>query len=186
MYLTQLDAIIELTNTWPDFEYYTAKLRRFRGNFIEKGSQAFDVDPNHFNTLIHGDLWTNNILLKYNSATDQVENAVFLDFQFSCWTSWAIDLQYILNTSLCETLRTHHLDDLIEHYHKKLSTMLKRLNYGKHVPTLRELQSQFREKSFYGTCSEKLVFPFLFSVKGVFEIGYVFSDRKVFDTETSG
>lgn len=151
MFLTQLDALIELTSSWPDFDYYTEKLRRFHGNLIEKGRQTFDANPNHFNTMIHGDMWTNNIMMRFNGETMRVENVIFLDFQYSCWTSPAIDLQYFLNTSLCETLRTYYLDDLIEYYHKELTTMLKRFKYGKHVPTLSELQSQFRDKSFYGT-----------------------------------
>lgn len=155
MFLTHLDAIVEVLQGWPDFAYYAEKIRRFRKNFIEKGCQAFDADPNQFNTFIHGDLWTNNIMLKYESedANDDnpVKNVVFLDFQFACWTSPVMDLHYFLNTSLREPLRTHHINELVEYYHKELVTMLKRLNYGKHVPTLSELLSQFREKSFYGT-----------------------------------
>lgn len=86
--------------------------------------------------------------IKTNGAS--LENVIFLDFQFSCWASPAIDLQYFMNTSLCETLRTSHFDDLIEYYHSNLVAMLKRFNYGKHVPTVSELQSQFHEKSAYG------------------------------------
>lgn len=155
MFLTQLDAVVELFETWPDFAYYAEKLRRFRKNLIEKGCQAFDADPNQINTLVHGDLWTNNIMVKYGEALTgadaPLENAIFLDFQFACWTSPVIDLHYFLNTSLCETLRTHHINELVDFYHDKFSTMLKRLNYGKHVPTLSEFRKLFREKSFYGT-----------------------------------
>lgn len=159
-FLFQLDAVIELVSSWPDFDCYIEKLHRFRGKFIEKGRELFLADPKQFNTLIHGDLWTNNMMVKYGDVSTRTassncdfENVIFLDFQFSCWTSPAIDLQYFMNTSLCDTLRTDHLDDLIGYYHKELATLLQRFNYRKHVPTLSDLQSQFREKSFYGTFS---------------------------------
>lgn len=155
-YLTQFDAAVEVIAKWPDFAAYTDKLRRLRDNLIEKGRKAFDTDPKHFNTLIHGDMWTNNLMMKYGNIGGEsgeqspIENMVYLDFQFSCWTSPAIDLHYFFNTSLQETLRENNINELIEFYHGHLANYLKRLNYPGHVPTLDEFQKQFLEKSFYG------------------------------------
>lgn len=148
---------------WPDFAAHTDKLRRLRDNLMEKGRQAFDANPKHFNTMIHGDMWTNNLMMKYGNIdgeTEQsmVENMVYLDFQFSCWTSPAIDLHYFFNTSLQETLRENYLNELIEFYHGQLANYLMRLNYLGHIPTLDEFQKQFLEKSFYG-----LLIDFLFA-----------------------
>lgn len=155
-YLTQFDAAVAVIAKWPDFAAYTDKLKRLRGNLMEKGRKAFDADPKHFNTMIHGDMWTNNLMMKYaniggeSDEQSAVENMVYLDFQFSCWTSPAIDLHYFFNTSLQETLRENHLNELIEFYHGHLANYLKRLNYPGHIPTLDEFQKQFLEKSFYG------------------------------------
>lgn len=167
MYLTQLDALIEQISTWNNYEYYTDKLRNFRSILIQRGQKVFDADPNQFNAIIHGDLWTNNIMLTYSDSGKpcrqqnqqlqqqqgnlQLDNVTFIDFQFSCWTSPTIDLHYLFNTSLCEDLRLYHQEELIQYYHKKLTTVLKRLNYQKHVPSLHEFQVQFLQKSFYGT-----------------------------------
>lgn len=154
--MTQFDAAVEVIAEWPDFAAYTDKLRRLRVNLIEKGRKAFDADRTHFNTLIHGDMWTNNLMIKYanvggkSGEQSAVENMVYLDFQFSCWTSPAIDLHYFLNTSLQETLRENHMNELIEFYHGQLANYLKRLNYPGHIPTSDEFQKQFLEKSFYG------------------------------------
>lgn len=54
VFLTQLDALIELVSSWPDFDKYTEKLRRFHGKFVEKERQIFDADPKQFNTLVCG------------------------------------------------------------------------------------------------------------------------------------
>lgn len=159
LYLTNLDALIEQIATWENYDYYVNKLRNLRSILIEKGHQAFSADPNHFNTLIHGDLWRTNIMLKYKGTTSELDNVAFLDFQFSCWTSPTIDLHYLFNTSLQEDLRLHHQEELVQYYHKKLVTVLKRSNYRSHVPTLLEFQVQFLQKSFYGTC--KNIYKFL-------------------------
>lgn len=156
-YLTQFDAAIEVIAKWPDSGAYIDKLRRLRDNLMEKGRRAFDADPKHFNTMIHGDMWTNNLLMKYanNNGGDSeqqsaVENMIYLDFQFSCWTSPAIDLHYFFNTSVNETIRENHMNELIEFYHGHLAKYLERLNYQDHIPTLDEFQKQFLDKSFYG------------------------------------
>lgn len=149
-YLTQLDALIETISKWENYEYYVEKLRKFKPHLVEKGRTAFDPSPNHFNTLIHGDIWKNNVMLSHDE-NGRLDNAVLIDFQFNCWTSPAMDLHYFLNTSLTEDLRRNNLDELIQYYHGQLVDALKRLGYQKHVPTLHEFHVQFAEKMFYGT-----------------------------------
>lgn len=56
-YLSQLDLLIELVESWPEYTNYANKLRRLRPHLIERMRRAFDVNPNHFNTLIHGDMF---------------------------------------------------------------------------------------------------------------------------------
>lgn len=151
-YLTQLDALIETISKWDNYEYYVEKLRKFRPNLVEKGRSAYDPSPNHFNTLIHGDIWKNNVMVAYNED-GQLDNAVLIDFQFNCWTSPAMDLHYFFNTSLNEDVRMNDLDELIQYYHGELVDALKRLGYQKHVPTLLEFHVQYAEKIFYGSYS---------------------------------
>lgn len=56
-YLSQLDLLIELLESWPEYANYANKLRSLRPHLIERMRRAFDVNPNHFNTLIHGDMF---------------------------------------------------------------------------------------------------------------------------------
>lgn len=57
-YLTQLDVLMEVVlPMWPNADYFMPKLRRVRNNLMANGAKAFDADPNHFNTLIHGDMF---------------------------------------------------------------------------------------------------------------------------------
>lgn len=155
-YYLQFDAMIDEISTWPDFNQYTEKLRRLRPNLIERGCQMFDPNPNHFNSLNHGDFWVNNIMIKYKTdgKVDEVgsnfENAIFIDFQDSCWASPTLDLHYILNTSLCESLRPDSFNELVGFYHEELSKTLSRLNYREHIPKQQEFLEQFNARYFYG------------------------------------
>lgn len=84
-----------------------------------------------------------------NDATD-FENIILLDFQYSCWTSPAIDLHYFFNNSLQESLRPHRFNELIAHYHKHLTAYLSSLGYKKEIPSLEQFKQQYLDKSFYG------------------------------------
>lgn len=148
MHLTLFDEVIDLIAEWPDFTYYTEKLRQFRPHLIEKERQGFDAIPDEFNTLIHGDFWFTNTMLKYDG--DKLDNVALIDFQFNCWTSPAIDLHYFLYTSVNEKIQMRHQHELVQYYHKKLTTILKRLNYQKHIPNLLEFQIQFLARSIWG------------------------------------
>lgn len=148
MHLTIYDEVIALIAEWPDFSYYTEKLRKFRSHLIERERQGFDAVPNELNTLIHGDFWFTNTMLKYDG--DRLDNVALIDYQFNCWTSPAIDLHYFFNTSVNERLQMHHQHELVQYYHKKLTTILKRLNYQEHIPTLLEFQIQFLARSIWG------------------------------------
>lgn len=85
-----------------------------------------------------------------NNSEDSIENMIFIDFQYSCWTSPTIDLHYFFNNSLEESLRPCRFDDLIAFYHEHLTAFLKQLRYKKEIPTLEQFKRQYLEKSFYG------------------------------------
>lgn len=90
-------------------------------------------------------------MVKHEADRSQpIEDMIFIDFQYACWTSPAIDLHYFLNTSLDESLRPDRFDDLIAYYHGHLEANLKRLGYKKSIPNLVQFQQQYREKNFYG------------------------------------
>lgn len=148
-YYAQLDVIIEVISKWPDFERYTEKLRRLRNDMVEKGLQMLDPNPNHFNTLNHDDFWLKNVMVKVANAGASFENVIFIDFQNSCWASPAIDLHYLLNTSLCESLRPDYFNESIEYYHEQLSTTMRRMTFKQSVPAKEKFFSQFYARDFF-------------------------------------
>lgn len=98
-------------------------------------------------------------MLKYNTELScenadvtepTIENLIFIDFQYSCWTSPTIDLHYFLNNSIQESLRHERFDELIAFYHSNLVTILKQLQYKQHIPTWEQFKQQYIDKNFYG------------------------------------
>lgn len=73
-YITQLEVLMEVVSTWEDSEYFLEKLHRLRGTIMEKGAKAFSADPNHFNTMIHGDML---VSLTVPSLSFSVTDSVF-------------------------------------------------------------------------------------------------------------
>lgn len=131
--------------------YYHDKLMKLKPYVVEYGTRAYDSNPKHFFTLCHGDLWTNNIMMRYDN-TEVLKDVLLIDFQFSNWSSPAVDLHYFLQTSLTTELQlnVHVLNKLVQYYHSILKEMLKKLKYDGHIPTLHELHVQLEESNFLG------------------------------------
>jgi hypothetical protein len=137
-------------STWKGFEYYSKKLSKVRETFMETSLKAFDRDDNDFNVLIHGDLWTNNIMFKYDEAENPID-ASLIDFQFVCYGSPALDLIYFLYTSTTDELRHENFEESVQFYFYELQNMLKKLGYDmEKFPTLHAFQMQVMKKYFYG------------------------------------
>lgn len=155
IYYSHFDIVIEIISEWPESVDYVNKLRRIRDEVMERGYKVYDTNPNHFNTLVHDDLWSTNLLIKKGDRSDDkpFENIMLIDFQFAFWASPAIDLHYFLNSSCCDSLRPHQFDALVKFYHDQLIDFLKRLNYAKHIPTWPEFHAQYRERMFLGKYS---------------------------------
>lgn len=150
LYEGQMDAVIELVAGWEGYDYYVAKLRNFRSHLRERCVTEMAPSPNHYNTLNHGDMWTNNIMLKYDETGNKLEDVSLIDLQLVRWSSPSWDLHHLFNTSIEEELRLHHQEELVQFYHKELTRVLRKLGFKKHIPTLLEFQVQFLEKAFFG------------------------------------
>lgn len=64
-YLTQFEILMEVVSTWPDSGNYMGKFQRLHNNLMERGAKAFEPETNHFNTLIHGDMFVSIFTNKY-------------------------------------------------------------------------------------------------------------------------
>ena len=130
--------------------YYKEKLLKLQPHVMDYAADAYYCDDSQqFHTLIHGDFWVNNIMLRYNERK-QIDDMKLIDFQFCNWSNPAIDLHYFFNTSMQSELRLHGQDELVQYYHGVLADTLRQLKYDLKVPTLHEFCLQVEAARFNG------------------------------------
>ncbi|XP_062123626.1 uncharacterized protein LOC133837000 [Drosophila sulfurigaster albostrigata] len=105
-----------------------------------------ELDTQSFNTLTHGDLWSSNLLFKYQ-ADGSIDQMIMLDYQLCKYGSPALDLLFIITISAANDIRLKEFDHFVRIYWERLVDCLKLLKYQKPLPTLRELQKSMYHES---------------------------------------
>lgn len=144
-YMSLLRSFALEVEHWPEYRHLVSKLNKLADHFKSLGSKATEHKAGEFLVLNHGDLWTTNILFNYNQ-TGKVSDAIFVDYQLVYYGSPVYDLIYFFATSLTEDIYENNIPLLIKTYHKSLSENLTKINYSKQIPTLENIQQEFKEK----------------------------------------
>nr|NP_651370.2 uncharacterized protein Dmel_CG10513 [Drosophila melanogaster]AAF56440.2 uncharacterized protein Dmel_CG10513 [Drosophila melanogaster]AAK92891.1 GH13495p [Drosophila melanogaster]AOQ12660.1 CG10513-PB [synthetic construct] len=129
-------------------ERYATKLKKLQERVMEYSTRVYDPQPGDFNTLVHGDYWVNNVMLRYGENKEPLDMTL-IDFQFCSWSSPAVDLHYFFNTSVQVDIRYEQQDALFQYYHTVLVETLKDLNFGGYIPTLRQFVLQLERGRFF-------------------------------------
>ncbi|XP_017072701.1 uncharacterized protein LOC108108957 [Drosophila eugracilis] len=145
-------AFLSFINGQPELKKsYGQKLEKLHSQIMEIGAKIFEVGEQDLQTLNHGDCWTTNIMFQYDDA-GKPETAVAIDFQFSNYTSPAIDLHYFFTTSLREEVQDLE-SQLIVDYYNALKASLEKLSYKGIFPSFKEFQQQFDSRRFMSLLS---------------------------------
>ncbi|EDW84848.1 uncharacterized protein Dwil_GK12927 [Drosophila willistoni] len=126
---------------------YQLKINKLIDRIMDYGEKSTDIRKSDFVTLLHGDVWSTNLMFNYN-AQDEPSNCILIDFQFCVWNSPALDLHYFFNSSIHEDLRLNHQTELVQFYYNHLVRALAKLKYNGLIPSLFDFQLQFRAHSF--------------------------------------
>ncbi|GAB0088780.1 uncharacterized protein DMENIID0001_032440 [Sergentomyia squamirostris] len=146
-FVTNYDALTNCVAKMMGYEMYADKLRKLRPHLVERGLKLYDPKEDELNVLIHGDLWTTNVMFRYDAEQKPIE-VQLVDYQYMCWAPLTIDLHYFFNSSLTEELRQTGIDGLVQFYHHHLSDTLIKLGFGHKAPTLHELQISMLKSEF--------------------------------------
>lgn len=126
----------------PRFKHLVPKLERLCDRYNDRVLAATATDLADFNVLTHGDMWSNNMMFRYEATADTIADIKFVDFQACYVGSPVLDIIYTLNGSSANHLRSNDWDALMQHYSEQLTETLRRLEFtARPVPTLEQLQA---------------------------------------------
>uniref|UniRef100_A0A1B6CJT9 CHK kinase-like domain-containing protein n=3 Tax=Clastoptera arizonana TaxID=38151 RepID=A0A1B6CJT9_9HEMI len=94
--------------------------------------------------LCHGDFCLNNMMYRYRG--DRPDDVKFIDFGTVRYASPVIDLSFFVFLNLSPEMRASHLAELLRVYHDSLANTVPGLS----VPSLADVQEEFRRKCVYG------------------------------------
>ncbi|CAD7005755.1 unnamed protein product [Ceratitis capitata] len=150
----------DIVGSWPGYECIAMKMRRnTRETFRNKFLPLFDVGAAKFSVITHGDMWVENVLLKYDEDDGLPEDAKFVDYRNCSYSSPAFDLHNFLITSLQLPVLMNHTASLIEDYYSSFYSVLLSIHYPHdRIPTLDCVLSELRRTEYYSYYL--LMYPF--------------------------
>lgn len=130
------------------FEHLSLKISNLCGRIYDKTIASYVRDEDEFNVLIHGDMWSNNVMFGY-AENGTVKDAILVDFQLGYWGSAILDVVYTLFTSSAEAMRANDWNECVLHYHAELNRLLKALKYSKKIPSLEGMEEDRKKRGDY-------------------------------------
>ncbi|XP_055677688.1 uncharacterized protein LOC129786594 [Lutzomyia longipalpis] len=141
--------LCEIVKTWPGYEEISKKLDAMNPRIWEYFYECTKRDNDGYRVLNHGDFWINNFLFKNDESTGKPIDCIFVDLQFSYYTSPAHDLQYFFNTSPTVEIRENQREELLRVYYGAFKKTLESLKYQK-IPTFDDLLVEMKKREMYG------------------------------------
>jgi hypothetical protein len=118
-----------------------------------KGPKLFNIMKNHvtnsedkWNVIVHGDLWTNNIMFHYGK-NGRVNYAKFVDLQTLRYSNLVCDILMVIFSSTKFKMRQQYMDELIDIYRNSLIDTLREHLKGNYSCELAELEELYTTES---------------------------------------
>lgn len=144
VFRNKINDCVEILKEYPDGEKYVEIYKNFNDSFyndIVEFTKLIKHDNTDFNVLNHGDLWSKNILFRYDK-NDKPIDVKFFDFQLVNFGSPGYDLNYFSLSSLSEETRDNDWKELLGTYHDMLVKTLEAMKYESNMPTLDDVINQ--------------------------------------------
>ncbi|XP_055633795.1 uncharacterized protein LOC129774121 [Toxorhynchites rutilus septentrionalis] len=140
--------VVELVESWNDtsISEILCKLRKLPNAIIRKGCEVYTRDENAFNVLNHNDVWTNNMMFKYEKGV--AEDVLLFDYQLTYFGSPGVDLNYLLSGSIQTEIEEERRLQIIQNYHTTLTKTLNDLRYSGNIPSLQDIHVELIRTGF--------------------------------------
>uniref|UniRef100_A0A3F2YQ50 CHK domain-containing protein n=1 Tax=Anopheles albimanus TaxID=7167 RepID=A0A3F2YQ50_ANOAL len=164
MFQSGLEKFLEVAQDWPELNRTILdKLKALQPVYTQRIIECYtaeDPNPDGFKVLNHGDLWSSNMMFRYDTGdSNDAREVMFVDYQLSNYASPGLDLAYFLFTSARQDVRDHRIPELSYRYHRSLLDGLTIQYNGVYLPTYDAVQRQFGRYEFIGLVSALSMLP---------------------------
>lgn len=124
-------------------------------------NDAFDLmspSTKYRNTVVHRDLWSNNILLKTENGQC---DALIIDFQTVLYCPPTMDLSSVIYMNTDKKFRDKHVDEILEFYYKVLSEEVEDkigIDFAT-ILSVDEFMESYDESLLFGLTQAAIVIP---------------------------
>lgn len=106
------DLLLKKLMDLPEFQSFKAQLQKLQDNKISHIERFEGGGLEPYNTVVHSDFWSNNIMVTKPLENDPVKVKI-LDFQACQYSSFVRDVTFFMLTSLSDDVLKEHLDYLL-------------------------------------------------------------------------
>ncbi|XP_046749575.1 uncharacterized protein LOC124413193 [Diprion similis] len=158
--------LAEEVANWPELSpRIRQKLMKLPEGLYERGCEAALLREDDFNVLTHGDVWTNNMMFRYDENDKPIDHR-FLDFQISNYASPVLDLLYFFATSPNDDVRKQHRELIVREYHATLIDAMTKLKCSTAGPSLDYIMDSLRKRALFEVILTFAILPLaLFDLK---------------------
>ncbi|KAH8382765.1 hypothetical protein KR009_005159 [Drosophila setifemur] len=159
-FLGCLMSCVSYLNTQVGYKKQAELLDKLAPHYMGLGLRCFQPEVEHINVLTHGDVWTNNMMFKYEEGVPS--DVLLIDFQYAFWGSPTLDIHHLLNTSAVEGVRSELQVEMRCVYHEVFVRELQRLGFrGQRLPSRKQFHLESEQKRFYAVHCGLLLQPVL-------------------------
>ncbi|KAL1140750.1 hypothetical protein AAG570_000680 [Ranatra chinensis] len=135
-----------MRNAWePKWASVADKLEVIARNLGDRLHDVIIKDGVKFKVLNHGDCWVNNIMYKYDSYTRRPISIRFVDFQGSHYNTPALDLIYMIYSSLRQDVKRDQVTELLRCYCTSLARWVRSSGHtAEGLPGVEDMEAEMR------------------------------------------
>ncbi|KAK6641409.1 hypothetical protein RUM44_013120 [Polyplax serrata] len=166
----------------PKLRKVSEKLQSYSGRVLSTLIDLSNSKCSKFNVICHGDLWNNNILLRYCDSGYPI-GVKFIDLQAMRFSSCVLDVMHVIFTSSRPVVHERHLDVLLAEYFESLGSHLG--NFGETLDfTFDEYKGEFESKVLFGVFVASLMFTCITRTSTATETADVVFDKEKLSSQT--